>query len=382
VSPDGILVVDHRAQIISVNRRFGEIFDVPARLLAAKENEPLWQWVVGQVSDSAAFLSRVHYLYAHPEESSYDEVVLADGRVLDRYSAPMNRADGAYAGRVWFFRDITERKRAEKTVRGSEERFRLVVEAAPDAILLYDVFNDRLISANKAAERLFGLPREQIVEYGPRHFYVPEQPDAQPLGQSFANHNKRALAGEEITCEQRIRNATGEERLCRVTLVRIPSPGRRLLRASFVDITDQKAAELAMLRLNRTLRTLSRGNEVLVRADSEPKLLSAMCQVIVDTGGYRLAWVGVAENDAAKSVTPAAWAGEVGDYLETVQITWADEPHGRGPTGSAIRCGEVQMSQNFAADPPWRRGKRRHSSAAWPRRSRCRSATHRASSPR
>jgi putative nucleotidyltransferase with HDIG domain len=109
-------------------------------------------------------------------------------------------------------------------------------------------------------------------------------------------------------------------------------------------------------RLNRTLRTLSRGNEALVRATSEPELLTEMCRVIVETGGYRMAWVGIPHEDAAKSVTPVAWAGEVGQYLETAGITWADETRGRGPHGRAIRTGEAQITQDLGADPamaPW-----------------------------
>ena len=117
------------------------------------------------------------------------------------------------------------------------------------------------------------------------------------------------------------------------------------------DITDRREAELALHRLNRTLRTLSRGNEALVRAASEPALLREMCQVIVDTGGYRMAWIGIAEQDAAKSVTPAASAGEIGDYLDKAKITWADEPRGRGPHGRAIRSGEPQVTQNLQTDP-------------------------------
>jgi PAS domain S-box-containing protein len=253
--------------------------------------------------------------------------------------------------------DITDRRRAEEDLRSSEERFRLVIEEAPDAILLYDVDQNRLIAANKAAERLFGCSRDEIVKHGPQHFYVPEQPDARPVAQSFAEHNASALAGEELIYERRILNGLEQERLCQVTLVQMPSPGQRLLRASFIDITERKAAERTLQRLNRTLRTLSRGNEALVRATSEPELLTEMCRVIVETGGYRMAWVGTPHEDAAKSVTPVAWAGDVGKYLETAGITWADDARGRGPHGRAIRSGELQVTQDLGADPgmaPWR----------------------------
>ncbi len=252
--------------------------------------------------------------------------------------------------------DITDRRRADESLRTSEERFRLLVEHAPDAILLYDADQNRFVAANKAAEQLFSCGREELLRVGPSHFYPPEQPDARPVGESFAKHNARVLAGEELTYERLIRNALGRERLCQVTLVRLPSAEQRLLRASFVDVTVQKEAEVALLRLNRTLQTLSRGNEVLVRTTSEAALLDAMCQVIVETSDYRMAWIGVPQQDAGKSVTPVAWAGEIGQYLEKAQITWADTLRGRGPHGRAIRSGDPQVTQNLQTDPsmePW-----------------------------
>ncbi len=78
--------------------------------------------------------------------------------------------------------------------------------------------------------------------------------------------------------------------------------------------------------------------------------------MIVEDGGYSMAWVGVAERDAKKSVTPVAWAGDTGQYLITNRFSWADEPRGRGPIGRAIRSGEPQVSMDLRDDPnmlPW-----------------------------
>ena len=354
-SPDGILVVDPRGRIISVNRRFGQIFGVPTKLLAAGDDERVLALSSNNVADSEAFIRRVRYIYDRPDESSHDELALKDGAIVDRVSAPFKTASGEYSGRIWFFRDITERRRAEEGLRAGEERFRMLVEEAPDAILLHDMDQNRLIAANKAAERLFGLPRDEILKHFPFDYYAPQQPDARPVVRSFSEFYERALAGEEHSYERLIRRASGEERLCRVTLVRLPS-NVRLLRSSFVDITDQKAAERGLLRLNRTLKTLSRGNEALVRCSSEPELLKEMCRLIVEDGGYRMAWVGVAERDPEKSVTPVAWAGEAGHYLTTNRFSWADEPHGRGPIGRAVRSGEPHVSMDLRDDPnmvPW-----------------------------
>ena len=118
VSIDGILVVDETARILSYNRRFVEMYGIPAELLAAQADEPVLQHVTALMADSRSFTRRVQYLYEHREETSQDELLLKDGRVIDRYSAPMFATDGRCYGRVWYFRDITERKHLE------EERLR------------------------------------------------------------------------------------------------------------------------------------------------------------------------------------------------------------------------------------------------------------------
>lgn len=82
-----------------------------------------------------------------------------------------------------------------------------------------------------------------------------------------------------------------------------------------------------------------------------------MCRVIVETGGYRIAWIGLAENDTDKPVRTVAQAGYDAGYLKVADISWADDERGRGPTGTAIRTGEVQINSDFAGDPrmePWK----------------------------
>ena len=117
----------------------------------------------------------------------------------------------------------------------------------------------------------------------------------------------------------------------------------------------RRRADEQLVELNRSLRMLSRCNEILVRATDEQAFLADVCRTIVDTGGFRLAWVGYAERDAARSVRPIASAGLGPDYLEALDVSWADDEKGRGPVGTAIRTGEPAVVHDVATDPGFAR---------------------------
>ncbi|MGQ7956849.1 bifunctional diguanylate cyclase/phosphodiesterase [Pseudomonas sp. SP16.1] len=116
-------------------------------------------------------------------------------------------------------------------------------------------------------------------------------------------------------------------------------------------------------RLARALRTLSGCNRALLRAEDEATLLQDICRVIVDECAYSLAWVGRAEQDAARTVTPVAHAGVDRAYVESLNISWADNERGHGPSGTAIRTGQPSLARNVQTDPntaPWREGATAH----------------------
>ncbi|WP_372865799.1 EAL domain-containing protein [Pseudomonas sp.] len=119
--------------------------------------------------------------------------------------------------------------------------------------------------------------------------------------------------------------------------------------------------------LHRALRTLSGCNRALLRAENEAALLQEICRVIVDESSYCLAWVGRAEHDKAKTVTPLAFAGVDQAYIDSLHICWADNPRGRGPSGTAIRSGQPSLTHNLLTDPntaPWRKGAIKHGIAS------------------
>jgi signal transduction histidine kinase len=128
-SPDGILVVSPGGRLLSFNRRFVHLWGLPEDVLSSGEDERALQAVLDQLVDPQAFLDRVTYLYAHPKETASDTLHLKDGRTFERYSAPVGGPEETVYGRVWFFRDVTDRLAAE-AARGALIREQAAREAA------------------------------------------------------------------------------------------------------------------------------------------------------------------------------------------------------------------------------------------------------------
>lgn len=136
-----------------------------------------------------------------------------------------------------------------------------------------------------------------------------------------------------------------------------PRSQYRVLAQAVVQEVQHKRFQENLRRVRQALRTLSACNQAIIRITDESELLPRICDIIVEIGGYRLAWIGYAEEDEEKTVCPVAQAGYEEGYLETLKITWADTERGRGPTGTAIRTGQPSAARSILTDPnfePWR----------------------------
>ena len=301
------------------------------------------------VSKGTAFETGYRAAMESGEPSRFESSSMISDRTLEVH---------AYPGRenlTVLFRDVTERKRAEGALHDAlnraawlgrlpEENPNPVLRVAADGQVLY---------RNPASNERPGWACEA------------GSPAPQPL---------LPLAEQAMAQRQELRqDVPMAGRFYSVSVT--PFDEERYANVYGIDITERRQAEDALQKahdeleqrvherteelrhVNETLRMISDCNQVLVRAATEDELVRAICHAIRDRGGYRMAWVGYAEDDPAKTVRPVASVGAEDGYLGRAHITWADEERGRGPTGTCIRTQTVCFGRDFLNDPelaPWR----------------------------
>ena len=149
---DGILVVDESDHIVLANKQFALHFGIPDELLNTRDDLIVLKHVTNQVEAPDAFVEKVKCLYSRPNERSRDEIRLKNGRVFDRYSAPLVDSKGRYRGRIWYFRDITDRKVAED--RAQYLAYYDALTGLPNRTLLQDRLAKALAGARRQKDRV------------------------------------------------------------------------------------------------------------------------------------------------------------------------------------------------------------------------------------
>jgi diguanylate cyclase (GGDEF)-like protein/PAS domain S-box-containing protein len=240
-------------------------------------------------------------------------------------------------------RDVTERRESEQAMRESEARYRLLVDHAPEAIVVFDADAGRFVDVNENAERLFGLERKQLLEVGPIELSPATQPDGSSSAQSARTHTQAALEDKAQVHEWLFRDAFGKEIVCEVRLVRLPSGSRRLIRGSIADISDRKRSERVAAAERQVFAQLS-GNASL------PEVLASITRLIESLGVGTVCSISVLAEHAQAftyAVAPQLPAGLRG-ALERSAIDIRN-----GSCAAAVYLGRQVLVPDVEKDPFW-----------------------------
>jgi PAS domain S-box-containing protein len=258
---DGILSVNEDRRITHFNAKCQELWRIPEALLAHGEARKVWKFASEQLKDPAGFLSRIADIEASDSES-FDVLERTDGRFFERYSAVLS-IDGRRVGRVWSFRNVTERHQADMASR----RLAAIVDSSDDAIISKDL-NTTVVSWNAAAERIFGYSAAEMIGSSIMRL-IP--PDRQVEEQQIL---ARIRQGERFGHFETIRIAKdGRQLSVSLTVSPIKDRAGNVTGASKIvrDITDRKATEEALKKAKEFAEAANAERQLLLEREREAR---------------------------------------------------------------------------------------------------------------
>ncbi len=343
------------------------------------------------------------------ELANQTSLVARDGteRPIADSGAPIHAESGALIGVVLVFRDRTEERAAREEIRRNEARLRSLASILQyPATSLQDFLDYALNEAIQLTDSKIGYlyryyedRREFVLNSWSREVMrecsIIDPQTCYELDKTGlwgeAVRQRRPILVNDFTAAHPLKKGypEGHAKLLKYLTVPVFSGGKivgvvgvanketdyqetdilqlTLLMEAVWKVVEQRQAEDKERQAVRSYRMLSHCNKVIALARDESELMREICRIMVAEGGWRLAWVGLAEDGPDKRVRPVAQAGLENGYLEAIKVTWDESPTGRGPAGTAIRTGQPVVCQNLLTDPnfaPWREAAIRRGYAA------------------
>ena len=295
---------------------------------------------------------RAHIDGETPTYLNEHRILHKDGRwrwILDRGMVIARSADGTAQRMIGVHTDITQRKRDENEMRAQRDFTSAVVEAAGNVIVVLDT-SGNIVRFNRAAERLTGFQRNEVLGKPVWDFVIPEEQE-DGVRQVFEN-----LKSGQTSIAGRYQNDWLKRDGSRATLdwhntILYNDEGEIThIVALGYDVTERIKDEDNIRRLSRLYSSLSHCGQAIVHSSDQDELFPQICQDAVHFGGFKMAWIGmVDQND--RRVEPVACFGEGTDYLESIATSVnANDPAGQGPTGTAIREDRPVWCQHYDHD--------------------------------
>ena len=246
---DGILVLDATGNIVAHNTKFAELWKIPESALGSGNDRKWMDYALPQLKDPNAFLKTMRSLYEDSEALCDDLVEFKDGRVFERHSEPQ-RAWGRNIGRVWGFRDITARRRAEEAMAESEERYRMLFQRNLAGVYRVSLAG-RILDCNEACARIFGYSTPQeLVGRNASDLYT--SPSAR---EGFTSSLKTQGALSDFEHCLLKRDGTPVWVLETATLIK---DGEELIEGTMIDITARKQGEAELQKAKEVAESASR----------------------------------------------------------------------------------------------------------------------------
>jgi diguanylate cyclase (GGDEF)-like protein/PAS domain S-box-containing protein len=292
--------------------------------------------------------------YLHPFMSSIDDTTadFAGGEIRaarkdgNIFVAEIN-ASSLMAGDTQVFvislRDVTGRREVEKTLRENEERYRALVENAPEAIVVLDIDSGRFVDANDYACRLFNLSRSRLLNVGPKAISPRMQPDGTPSFGIRRGYVERALNGEHPIFEWMHKDSTGKHIPCEVRFSRLPAGARKLIRVSITDITERKRDDEFTFAQNKIL-------EMIAASTPFERTLRAICHCIEKIDSDMRA--AVMQLDVRNQVLNLEYATSLPEEFKLALDFIKVGPSGRA-CGAAVFENKDKFVGNIAEDESW-----------------------------
>ncbi|OQX18834.1 MAG: hypothetical protein BWK76_06435 [Desulfobulbaceae bacterium A2] len=262
-------------------------------------------------------------------------------RLLQTVRVPLTDDGKAAPGILGIGRDITDLHRQRQLLQ-------TIIEGSPDAMFAKDP-QGRYLLCNTAAASFIGRTVDEVIGRDDREIF-PE-----PVGSRIMAWDQRILAGLEPgkIHEAELINPVGRQGTFLVTKGPILDDVGAITGVFGIsrDITDRALIIKELRHLNRTLQALSHSNQILLHASDETTLLDEVCRIVVEDCGYAMVWIGLAEHDETRGIRPVAQAGFAPGYLESLDLSWAEEHHERCPSGRAIHSGRPVLCRDMQNIP-------------------------------